>query len=164
MQIGLAHGRRQVQLLLMPKAPPFTAQTAAEMARKSHVARALKRAATEAALNMRKSNPPQLADDMRRVRTLRQLDKLDVMIDEALDKSNTVLFLQLSSAKERLWKLVQPTAGQLKPSAKAKARFVPTVTAAPAATPQPVVSCGVKAVEQLNITSQPGAETPLPPA
>jgi hypothetical protein len=54
-------------------------------------------------------------EDTRKERTLKQLDKLDVLIDRSLNLGNSTQFLKLSAAKERLWKLVQPTAGVLKP-------------------------------------------------
>ncbi len=98
----------------------FTPDNAAEFARRSWAAR--RQRAAEAKLN-----PPPAAivlppsdEDARRKTTLRQIDKLDVMIDAALDESDSDAFLSLSGAKERLWKLVQPTAGVLRPNKQSR--------------------------------------------
>jgi hypothetical protein len=61
-------------------------------------------------------------EDTRKERTLKQLDKLDVLIDRSLNLGNSTQFLKLSAAKERLWKLVQPTAGVLKPARERSSR------------------------------------------
>jgi len=101
------------------KAPNFTSANAAEMARratKSRLAR-IQREKEEAERAAREAAPT--TDDARRERTLKQLDLLDKMIDDSLAAGSAKLFLQLSAAKERLWKLVSPTAGVLKPGKRA---------------------------------------------
>jgi hypothetical protein len=98
------------------KAPNFTRDNAAEMARRatrSRVARiAREKAEREAAT--RAAAP--ITDDARKEATLLQLDKLDVLINQALDSGNEASFLRLSAAKERLWNLVCPKAGSLRPT------------------------------------------------
>jgi uncharacterized protein YpiB (UPF0302 family) len=54
-------------------------------------------------------------DEARKKMTLRQIDSLDARINNALDEDDEERFLKLTAAKERLWKLVQPTAGVNKP-------------------------------------------------
>ena len=100
---------------LATKAPNFTRENAGEMARRATVSRLARiaREREQAAAAARAAAP--VTDDARKQATLRQLDKLDVLIDAALDKCKQDDFLRLSAAKERLWKLVQPTAGALKP-------------------------------------------------
>ena len=104
------------------KAPNFTRENAGEMARRATRSR-LARIAREreaAAAAMRAAAPA--TDDTRKQATLRQLDKLDVLIDAALDAGKESQFLRLTAAKERLWRLVQPTAGVAKPSRPRPAR------------------------------------------
>ena len=107
---------------LATKAPNFTRENAAEMARRATRSR-LARIAREreaAAAASRAAAPT--TDDTRKQATLRQLDKLDVLIDAALDAGKESQFLRLTAAKERLWRLVQPTAGVAKPSRPRPAR------------------------------------------
>jgi hypothetical protein len=73
------------------------------------------------------------------------------------------LRLKLGAALERLWKLTNPTAGQHKPRpATGAKRGLPQLQFSNA--PQPVVSCGVPAGDNLSSTQQPSAETIIPPA
>jgi hypothetical protein len=53
--------------------------------------------------------------------TLRQIDRLDKLIGSALDADDANLFLKLTAAKEKLWKLVQPTAGVSHPGRSKRA-------------------------------------------
>lgn len=55
-----------------------------------------------------------VSDDARRESTLRQLDAVDRLIGAALDDDDAELFLKLTGAKEKLWKLVHPTGGVAK--------------------------------------------------
>jgi hypothetical protein len=48
------------------------------------------------------------------------------LIDDALAKRDEERFLKLSSAKERLWKLVQPTAGSLRPGRQQRQQTRPS--------------------------------------
>jgi len=97
------------------KAPNFTHENAADMARRATISRLerIKREKEEAQRAAREAAP--IADDARKNRTLKQLDLLDGLIDDALAAKDADKFLKLSAAKERLWKLVSPTAGVLRP-------------------------------------------------
>lgn len=109
----------------------FTRENAAEMGRLSAERRRQRSLALAA--------PPLETDDSRRKdRVLRQIDRLDVMIEHCRDAE---LFLRLANAKERLWNLVYPKPGSLRPG---KSRSAPEARApiqplpAPP-TPRPVV-------------------------
>jgi hypothetical protein len=91
--------------------PPFTSETARAAVLKFHAQR-------KADLVLAKSirlYPIPATDDARKNLTLAQIDKLDLLINNALDNGDEARFLRLTAAKERLWKLVSPTAGVLKP-------------------------------------------------
>ena len=88
------------------------------MARRATRAR-LARIAREKAAALATAPKP---DDARRNQTLRQIDQVDVLIDEALASKNRTAFIELTAAKERLWKLVNPSVSSLKSTAKASAR------------------------------------------
>lgn len=96
------------------QAPPITRENAAEFARRAAISREANRAARAAKELAR--NP---TEEARRETTLKQIDGLDKLIAQALRKSDANLFLKLSAAKERLWKLVSPTAGVLRPGKRA---------------------------------------------
>lgn len=101
---------------LATKAPNFTLENAADMARRATASRlariAREKSEKEAADLASRARP----DDARKETTLKQIDKLDKMIDAALERGKQDDFIALAAAKERLWKLVQPTAGVAKPS------------------------------------------------
>jgi hypothetical protein len=59
-------------------------------------------------------------------RTKCQLAALDALIDDSLAKGDEERFLKLSAAKERLWKLVQPTAGSLRPGRQQRQQTRPS--------------------------------------
>lgn len=115
-------------------APAFTRENAGEMARratKSRLARiAREKAAQELAEIAAREAAPK-SDDARTQETLRQIDRLDKLINHALDIGNEERFLALASCKERLWKLVQPTAGSLKPRSKDSRRLAPVAPISP---------------------------------
>jgi len=93
-------------------AAPFTKENARAMALRSHAARRLNRERE----NIFRANAAPAPDDARRAQALKQLDALDVMINDAINKGNEAQFLKLINAKEKLWKLVQPTAGVNRPA------------------------------------------------
>lgn len=95
--------------------PPFTRENAREMALRSWAIRRQRKADAEAVRLARELLPNAKDDEARRVRTLKQIDLLDDMIDAALAKKDAERFLALAATKDKLWKLVQPTAGTLKP-------------------------------------------------
>lgn len=106
------------------KAPNFTRENAGEMARRATASRLARIAREKAEAQAAKDALAQIpaGEDARRNRTLKQLDLLDAMIDKTLNLGHQDKFLKLSAAKERLWKLVQPTAGSLKPGRPRPAR------------------------------------------
>ena len=108
------------------KAPNFTRENAAEMARRATHSRLARIAREKAEREAAARAAAPKTDDARRNETLKQLDALDGLIDAALDAGEVAKFLRLAAAKERLWKLVQPTAGALRPrSAPAASRQPP---------------------------------------
>lgn len=112
---------------LATKAPNFTRENAAEMARRATRSR-LARIAREreaAAAATRAAAP--ITDDARRKETCRQLDRVDDLIDEALEKEDLKTLPPLVGAKVLLWKLVFPTAGVLKPSRRTGSGYAPPV-------------------------------------
>jgi len=92
---------------------PFTKENAAEMARRSVKAREERRAQRKAmAAAIRLESSPD-CDQARNRRVFAQIRQCDEMIDECRDPDT---FVKLTAAKERLWRLVFPTAGVLKPA------------------------------------------------
>lgn len=107
------------------QAPPFTRENAADMARRAVISREARREAKRIAAEAAK---PRIQDEeARRQRTLTQLDGLDKLIDSALRKHDAELFLKLTAAKGRLWKLVAPTAGVLRPKRAGEASRRPSI-------------------------------------
>jgi hypothetical protein len=105
------------------RAPPFTAQNAAEMALRSVAARQARiereRTEAEAAKQAARLAPDPNSDEARKRRVQCQIDLLlsDMESAKSVEKR-----LQIGSAIERLWKLVQPTAGVLRPSKQSRSR------------------------------------------
>jgi hypothetical protein len=98
------------------KAPNFTRENAAEMARRATAARMqrLEREQREREEAQRALASMPVSDDARRECTLKQLDAVDRLMSAALDDDDSEQFLKLVAAKERLWKLVHPTGGVTK--------------------------------------------------
>lgn len=95
--------------------PNFTSSNAREMALKSAEVRRAARDARIARKLQREAeqdNPAVSSDDTRRVRCARQVDVLLGSLEKA--KSDEARFA-IIAALEKLWKLVQPTAGVAKP-------------------------------------------------
>ena len=102
---------------LATKAPNFTPETAREMGKRGGIARSenIKReklllAELEAKI---RQSPIADSDEARKARVAKQIDALlnDMERTKSLD-----VRLRIGAALERLWKLVQPTAGVNKPS------------------------------------------------
>lgn len=109
------------------KAPNFTPENARTMALRSVASRKSNRqrekaafeAGRQAALEERPDN-----DEARKARVQRQIDIL--LAD--MEKSKSVdVRLRISAALERLWKLVSPTAGVLRPKRGSGSTERPTV-------------------------------------
>lgn len=92
-------------------APQFTKENAADMARRAVASRVAREQRERAARQL--LAPP--TEDASRLQTLDQLQRIDGEINRALDRRDWDSLPTLTAAKERLWKLVRPTAGQLKP-------------------------------------------------
>jgi len=93
--------------------PLITRENAAEFGRKSAIARKL---AKERAEREKQGLPaiPVAAEDQRtRERVKRQIERCDAMLEKC--KSPRV-FVQLTAAKEKLWNLIYPKAGSIRPS------------------------------------------------
>ena len=132
----------------MPKAPPFTAQNAAEKGRlggirsaQAKAARRAQAAADATALKNLLSVQPALPDDeQRRLNRVKiQADMLADKIDSCLADDDDDRLDVLTRSLARLWPLVTPTAGTLKPRQDKPTRRQQTEPIQPV-TPQPIVS------------------------
>ena len=113
------------------KAPPFTAENAAEMGRRgaaiTNQIRWGNRSAQPSAPTL--YLPPTSDDSASVQRTKLQVAKLDAKLDAALDACDFKLAASIATIKARLWPLAQPTAGALRPgrgSRRADAPEAPT--------------------------------------
>jgi hypothetical protein len=111
------------------KAPNFTRENARAMQIKATASRLARIQREKDELQAMKDALARIpeTEDARRTRTLKQLDMLDALIDRALNLGNSDKFLKLSAAKEKIWKLVQPTAGVLRPKKREDRVCRPTV-------------------------------------
>jgi hypothetical protein len=127
-------------------APRITPDNAREMQRRATQSR-LAREAREKAEDLERDIAARARilapepDEARRQRTLKQIDLLDKRISAAMDDDDDDRAMSLIAAKERLWKLVQPTAGSLRPG-RSRREAPPSITApvpisAPVAQPAP---------------------------
>lgn len=95
---------------------PFTKENAGEMARRATVARLarIKRDKEEAfAERERRARMPiDASEDAKKLRVQKQIETCDRMLDECCDPE---LFVKLTMAKERLWNLIYPKPGSLRP-------------------------------------------------
>lgn len=119
--------------------PLFTAETAR--------ANALKSAQVRRERRERLKNPPppplpvpQMLDEQaRNARVMKQLDKVDEFLEQCRDGDK---FARLTAAKERLWNLLYPKAGVMRPSRRPARAAPPTVIETPQAT-APALAAGV---------------------
>ena len=101
--------------------PLFTSETAAQFGRMSGEARRKRAAEAKAAAAL----PPVQADDeARKRRVVLQIDRCDEMLTKARDPE---LFIRLTAAKERLWNLLYPKPGSLRPRSGSKSKPAPIV-------------------------------------
>ena len=116
------------------KAPNFTRENAAEMARRATVAREERRAREKAILReYAQSMRADAGDDARKRRVLKQIKRCDGMLDECEPAD----FPALTAAKERLWNLILPKAGVMRPRQSSQRRQPPTVEPTPLEPPPP---------------------------
>lgn len=124
---------------LATKAPNFTSESGSRAGIASGISRRLLREREKDFLAKTKelerltSRPND--DETRKQTTLKQIDALDKRINEALEEDDEERFLKLSSVKEKLWKLVQPTAGVLKQRSQ-RPHPAPVEPISPVNTPQ----------------------------
>jgi hypothetical protein len=120
------------------KSPNFTPANAREMQRRSTASRLTRIAHEKAEAQAMKAALARIpeSEDARRNRTLKQIDQLDGLIDRALNLGQQDRFLKLSKAKGELWKLVQPTAGSLRPGSRRRSQDVPRMVPIDPTTPQ----------------------------
>ncbi len=118
------------------KAPNFTSETASEMGKRGQAARqaTLKRRKEEAAREKQATLTAEPADDEARKRRVQK--QIDILLTDMEQADSIVVRLKIGAALERLWKLVQPTAGSLRPSAQKGRRSTPTPQPISAPTPQ----------------------------
>ncbi len=103
----------------MPKAPPITRETAREYSARGNKVRWDNWRLAKEQAKLHKPAFSATPDDSQPIaRTKMQLAQLDDLIDAALARKDQRSFLALAGAKERLWKLVQPTAGVMKPASR----------------------------------------------
>ena len=125
-------------------APKFTPENASEMGRRGAMSRKLNREREKLRLQqleeLERKSPIPDDDEARKRRVQKQIDMLLNDMEKAKDLDKR---LRIGAAIERLWKLVQPTAGVLKPSAK-RGRPLPSIAFTeapqPAEPPQIVVA------------------------
>ena len=118
----------------MPKAPPITRENAREFALKSN---AIQKARREEFARLSALATRATDDYTRKARVLKQIDIL--LADMELAKSFQMR-AKISAALERLWKLVQPTAGALRPGRGSRRADAPEAPM-PMRTPQePTIS------------------------
>jgi hypothetical protein len=107
------------------KAPNFTRENAAEMARRATVAREERRAREKVILREYAKNPPVDADEhARNKRVLKQIARCDSLLLTCEPKD----FPKMAAAKERLWNLVFPKAGVFRPRSGKSRPEMPTPT------------------------------------
>jgi hypothetical protein len=87
----------------------FTRENAAEMARRSNAAKKARKAEELARAAM---TPQDTTEDARTKRVLLQIEQCDKMIERCRDFDE---FSKLTAAKERLWNLIFPKAGVMRP-------------------------------------------------
>ena len=100
--------------------PQITRENAAEMQRRAQAAIAARK--ERARLDREKLEAmPETADEQARSkRVFAQIDRVDQFLEECQDAET---FVKLTAAKERLWKLVVPTAGVLRPRPTVRRRL-----------------------------------------
>lgn len=119
----------------MPKAPPFTRDNAREMQAKStaaqNAARALAKAALDELARQAAAPPRDHDEEARKRRAEKQIETCDRLME--VDGIDADTFVKLTAAKERLWRLVFPTAGVMRPRSPGRSKAAPSVEPAPQA-------------------------------
>jgi len=98
------------------RAPLFTRENAAEMARRANAAKAARKAEEAKKL----AALPASADECARVKkVMTQIEKIDAMMERVADPDT---FVKLTGAKEKLWNLIWAKAGVMKPNSQPRRR------------------------------------------
>jgi hypothetical protein len=118
------------------KAPNFTRENAAEMARRATKARVASRLREKAELAAyRALERGEQTPDARTKRVLKQIKYCDELLDARPDAET---FVKLTAAKERLWNLVFPKAGVMRPRSQPSRRPPPTSERPQEPSPAPI--------------------------
>lgn len=108
------------------KAPNFTRENAAEMARRATRARVARLDSERAELEAeRAANARQPDDDDARKRRVQK--QIDLLLGDMERAKSVKVRLACSAALERLWKLVTPTAGVLRPPKRSDRQPMPAL-------------------------------------
>ncbi|MGD0351617.1 MAG: hypothetical protein ABSB84_15085 [Verrucomicrobiota bacterium] len=116
--------------------PLFNSQTAVEAGRRSQQRQRERREQRRLAERQTVQVLAPAEDERRKARTLKQLDQLDDMLESAQRRKDAELVIRLTAAKERLWKLVTPTAGVLRPRGSTRPKPPTATELPPVPTPQ----------------------------
>ena len=120
---------------LATKAPNFTSESGSRAGIQSGISRKLLRQREKDLLaktqELERLTQRPNDDETRKATTLRQIDGVDKLINNALDDADEERFLKLTAAKERLWKLVQPTAGVMRPGRNQARKAAPSASETP---------------------------------
>jgi hypothetical protein len=109
-------------------APPITRENAAEFQLRGVAAKKAKREHELLELKAyRALERDERSPDVRTKRVLKQIKRCDDLLDECEPAD----FPALTAAKERLWNLVFPKAGVMRPKANTQRRSAPTVEPTP---------------------------------
>lgn len=117
--------------------PLFTSANAREMSRRGNLARWSRPRVPSNSPDF----PPRVADESqeKRERISKQIDRCDVMLQSCKDPD---VFVKLVQAKARLWELLYPKPGSLRPRSgrgrMSQPTFEPSFEPAPAPAPEPV--------------------------
>ena len=104
--------------------PLITRENAAEMQRRAQVAIATRK--ERARLDREKlAAMPAASDELaRNKRVFAQIDRVDLFLEECQDAET---YVKLTAAKERLWSLVIPKAGVMRPRQQSKRPRMPII-------------------------------------
>ncbi|HSS99164.1 MAG TPA: hypothetical protein VLK33_19150 [Terriglobales bacterium] len=128
---------------MRPNLVPFTKENAGEMARRATQARLARIAREKEEEELERARwvraPRDTTEDAKKIRVQRQIEACDTMIEACKDPE---MFVKLITAKARLWELLYPKPGSLRPkSSRSERAPVAPVQPLPApAAPQPVAN------------------------
>lgn len=141
---------------------PFTRENAGEMARRatrSRLERIAREEEEEREARLRDARLPRDAsEDAKKLRVQRQIETCDNMLEDCDDP---VMFVKLVAAKARLWELLYPKPGSLRPKAGRVERApVQPIQAAPAPLVVPISPVSTDAPPQEVQSNPPSDHNP----